>query len=227
MHSNVIQGHFPAGLSRAGSVKSQLHGAAVQLAPHLLRSSAGQPLPPAVRQKMESLFGTSFAEVRVHVGPHVTSIGAQAFTHGNDIHFAAGQYDPVSPAGARMLARQLAHVVQQRAGKVRNPYGTGIAIVQDRLLDAEAERMSRRVAQRYVVVPSDRVFTKLGRFPRRVSPNRPMVLRETAVFPAQERDRRRGYLRTDGSANIVNKNEPGLRVSEDGQMAIEKSHHSK
>jgi hypothetical protein len=37
-------------------------------------------------------------------------------------------------------------VVQQRAGRVRNPLGGGVAVVQDPVLEAEAERTGTRVA---------------------------------------------------------------------------------
>jgi len=106
--------------------------------------AGGQPLPPAVRQRMEAAFGTSFADVRVHVGPHAQSIGALAFTHGTHLHLAPGAGNPNTPSGQRILAHELAHVVQQRAGRVRNPFGAGVVVVQDALLEAEAERMARR-----------------------------------------------------------------------------------
>jgi hypothetical protein len=106
----------------------------------------GQPLPPNVRQKMESFFGASFADVRVHVGPQATSIGALAFTQGSHIHFAPGQYNPASPQGQQVLGHELAHVVQQRAGRVRNPFGSGVAVVQDRHLESEADQMGMRAA---------------------------------------------------------------------------------
>jgi hypothetical protein len=103
-------------------------------------ASGGQPLPLAVRQKMEAQFGTSFADVRVHVGPFAASVGALAVTHGSDIHFAPGQYQPGAPHTEQILRHELAHVVQQRTGRVRNPFGSGLAIVHDPVLDAEAAR---------------------------------------------------------------------------------------
>ncbi|MBV8519772.1 MAG: DUF4157 domain-containing protein [Acidobacteria bacterium] len=107
-------------------------------------TGAGEPLPPQVRQAMESIFGASFAAVRVHVGPHPATIGAVAFTHGTDIHIAPGHYDPSSVQGRRVLAHELTHVVQQRAGRVRNPHGSGVVVVSDPGLEAEADRMSLR-----------------------------------------------------------------------------------
>lgn len=106
----------------------------------------GQPLPVPVRQKMESFFNTSFADVRVHVGAQAPAIGALAFTHGSNLYFAPGQYNPNTVQGQQLLGHELTHVVQQRAGRVRNPFGSGVAVVQDREMEAEAERMGLQAA---------------------------------------------------------------------------------
>jgi hypothetical protein len=113
----------------------------VQLAAALPRA-AGQPLPLNVRQKMETVFGKSFADVRVHVGPQAASVGAHAFTQGTNVYFAPGRYQPHTTHGQRLLAHELTHVVQQREDRVRNPFGSGIAVVRNAALEAEAERMS-------------------------------------------------------------------------------------
>ena len=119
--------------------------------------AGGQPLDPNVRQRMEAAFGQSFANVRVHVGAHVAAIGAVAFTHGAQIHFAPGNYNPATPQGRQLLAHELAHVVQQRAGRVQNPFGSGVAVVQNASLEAEADRMARRAAQAPARQPDARV----------------------------------------------------------------------
>ncbi|HEX7181431.1 MAG TPA: DUF4157 domain-containing protein [Thermoanaerobaculia bacterium] len=106
----------------------------------------GQSLPGAVRSRMEALFRTDFSGVRIHVEPQAIAIGALAFTVGPNIHFAPGRYDPVSPQGLRLLGHELAHVVQQREGRVRHPSGQGLAIVHNFALEAEAERWSLRAA---------------------------------------------------------------------------------
>jgi hypothetical protein len=108
--------------------------------------SPGKRLPQAIQAKMESLFGTGFGDVRIHESPAATTIGALAFTQGSSIFFAPGQYNPNTPQGQRLLGQQLAHVVQQRSGRVRNPFGAGIAVVNDPLLKAEAEMMGARAA---------------------------------------------------------------------------------
>jgi Domain of unknown function (DUF4157) len=58
--------------------------------------------------------------VRVHVGDMASrsaaALGARAFTVGQDIVFAAGEYQPTTSRGERLLAHELAHTLQQRNG---------------------------------------------------------------------------------------------------------------
>jgi hypothetical protein len=124
------------------------HPNAIPLPPHLapVFGAPGQPLPADVRQPMEAAFGTSFADVRIHIDPRVTTLGAHAFTHGTNIHIAPGQFAPGTVRGRHLIAHELAHVVQQRAGRVSNPFGSGVAIVHDPALEADAERMATRAA---------------------------------------------------------------------------------
>ncbi len=110
---------------------------------NLRPKSGGWPLPRDVQTKMEAALGASFSDVRVHVGPEAAAIGAIAFTWGSDLHFAPGQYNPHTPHGQFLLGHELTHVVQQRAGRVSNPFGTGVAVVQDQALEAEADRLGR------------------------------------------------------------------------------------
>lgn len=132
--SPVVQRH---GTGEAFQLPSQLSN---------FGGGSGQPLPAAVLQKMESFFGTSFGDIRVHVGPQASAIGALAFTHGSNLYFAQGQYNPNTTRGQQILAHELTHVVQQRAGRVRNPFGSGVAVVNDRSMEAEAERMGHLAA---------------------------------------------------------------------------------
>jgi len=47
-------------------------------------------------------------------------LNAQAFTHGRDIYFNAGKYDPESTQGKKLLAHELTHVVQQTGAKTQD-----------------------------------------------------------------------------------------------------------
>jgi ribosomal protein S18 acetylase RimI-like enzyme len=149
----VIQGFFSAAGSAAGSGRILQRKASVQLRPgmdafpvDLRPKSGGWPLPRDVQEKMEKAMGANFSDIRIHVGTEATSIGAIAFTWGSDIHFAPGQYNPHTPHGQFLLGHELAHVVQQRAGRVANPFGSGVAVVQDHALEAEADRLGRMAA---------------------------------------------------------------------------------
>ena len=117
-----------------------------------LASGGGKPLSDAVRGKMEAALGADFSDVRVHVGPQAERIGAVAFTMGSEIYFAPGRYQPDTLQGQQLLGHELAHVVQQRQGRVRNPMGTGVAVVQDQILEAEADRMGLRASAQPVNV---------------------------------------------------------------------------
>jgi hypothetical protein len=78
---------------------------------------AGAPLPADVRTFFEPRFQRDFGDVRVHTGAHAAasaqSFNALAYTRGRDIVFGEAQYAPGTSAGRRLIAHELAHVVQQ------------------------------------------------------------------------------------------------------------------
>ncbi len=81
----------------------------------------GRPLDAPLRTDLEQRFGHDFSRVRVHTDGtairHAQALGAQAFTHGTNIVFDAGEFTPHTRAGRNLLAHELAHVLQQsRAG---------------------------------------------------------------------------------------------------------------
>ena len=86
---------------------------------HEVLHSPGQTLDQATRSIFEARFGHDFSGVRIHADAQAAtsaeSINAQAFTVGRDVVFAKGQYSPRTAAGQRLLAHELAHVVQQRS----------------------------------------------------------------------------------------------------------------
>ena len=88
------------------------------LADRLARTQAGgEALAPAVRRPMEAAFGRDFSRVRMHRDTEAADLSRQlsalAFTRGSHIYFGSGTYDPEGSAGKRLLAHELAHVVQQ------------------------------------------------------------------------------------------------------------------
>lgn len=81
---------------------------------------SGNSMDNDTRFFMESRFGHDFSGVRIHhdhrAAESARSFDALAYTHGSDIVFGQGQYDPYSERGRHLLAHELAHVVQHSAG---------------------------------------------------------------------------------------------------------------
>jgi hypothetical protein len=158
MTYRVIQGYFRTGLAIPVGQSAQMKSAGqkrpgVNAFPVVLRAAiGGMPLPIEVQTKMESALGANFSDVRIHIGPEAASVGAIAFTWGSNIHFAPGHYNPGTPQGQELLGHELAHVRQQRAGRVTNPFGRGVAVVQDVALEAEADRLGRQAARSVAAV---------------------------------------------------------------------------
>ena len=79
--------------------------------------SPGIPLDMATRAFMEPRFGHDFSKVRVHADDRAAesaqAVNALAYTAGSHVVFGAGGYRPESDGGKRLLAHELAHVVQQ------------------------------------------------------------------------------------------------------------------
>lgn len=111
-------------------------------------TTGGEPLNAANRRPLEAHFGADLADVRVHTGSEAadsaTKLDALAYTSGRDIYFAPGMYAPASDSGRRLLAHEVAHVVQQSSGKeptIATKSSRGVKIgAPDDVLEEEAKR---------------------------------------------------------------------------------------
>ncbi|MCL4266862.1 MAG: DUF4157 domain-containing protein [Anaerolineae bacterium] len=115
---------------------------------HEVLRSPGRPLDFATRAFMEPRFAHDFSQVRVHTdgkaAESARAVKALAYTVGRDVVFGLGQYQPATNAGQKLLAHELAHVVQQ--GGVR---GTAMRIgSQDDPAELKAQSASERALQR-------------------------------------------------------------------------------
>ncbi len=85
-----------------------------------LNGGNGRSLDSQTRAFMESRFGHSFNQVRVHTGETAAranrALQADAFAYGQNIWFNRGLYNPGTDAGRYLLAHELAHTLQQRGG---------------------------------------------------------------------------------------------------------------
>ncbi len=82
------------------------------------RSRSGRPLPNPIRAYFESRLDSDFSSVRIHHDSKSAetpqSTDPRAYTFSEDIVFGAGHYAPETMSGKRLLAHELAHVMQQR-----------------------------------------------------------------------------------------------------------------
>lgn len=78
----------------------------------------GNPLDASVKNYLEPRFGVDLGNVRIHTDADANrlsrAIHAKAFTVGNDIAFAQGQYSPGTLEGEKLIAHELTHTIQQR-----------------------------------------------------------------------------------------------------------------
>jgi hypothetical protein len=154
----VLAGTSVPYLRQAPSKPQRKHrGESVSTAPDPARSfsagaetaaaaSGGAPLPADVHAYFGPRFGWDFTDVRVHTGAAASAaalaINARAFTVGHDIGFAPGEYAPATPQGRRLIAHELAHVVQQASSPsmafrvMRTPY-PGCTLATTGILDAD------------------------------------------------------------------------------------------
>jgi hypothetical protein len=74
-------------------------------------ATPGHPLDAATRAFMEPRFGHDFSRVRIHTDPQAAqsaaAVNALAYTVRRDVVFGAGQYQPGTDAGKRLIAHEL------------------------------------------------------------------------------------------------------------------------
>jgi len=128
----------------------------------------GRALDQPVLAEMESRFGHDFSGVRLHTDARADTsaqaLDARAYTVGQDVVFATGQYAPHTEAGRQVLAHELAHTMQQ--GSV--PSATRQHLRVSRPAD-ESEREAELAAQSSFNSPSP------------LTPVQPHVQRQTAT----------------------------------------------
>jgi hypothetical protein len=84
----------------------------------------GSDLDGGVAARLSGSLG-DLSDVRVHTDDTADqlnrSVSARAFATGTDVYFAKGEYNPGSPSGDKLIAHELAHVVQQRGASASGP----------------------------------------------------------------------------------------------------------
>lgn len=108
-----------AGMADKTSMTQQMPAAAFQQL--LGRHDSGKQLHPEDRRFFEARFGFDFNSVRIHssrsAAGSARALASRAYTMGTDITFGADEYRPRTREGRRLIAHELAHVVQQARGR--------------------------------------------------------------------------------------------------------------
>ncbi len=80
-------------------------------------AGTGRSMSGKLLADMSHQFGMDLSDVTIHTDKEATQLnkelGALAFTHGKDIYFNAGKFNPETSEGKFLLAHELTHVVQQ------------------------------------------------------------------------------------------------------------------
>ncbi len=128
---------------------------------HDVLRSSGQPLNADTRAFMEPRFGQDFSHVRVHTDAKAAqsarAVNAMAYTVGNQIAFDAGQYQPQTADGKRLLAHELTHTVQQKGSGL--PPANGIRLGAS---DSPEERQADSAAQQAFATNQESVALPTG-----------------------------------------------------------------
>lgn len=110
---------------------------------HKVLDSPSMPLDSSTRVFMEDRFGHDFSRVRIHsdtqAAESAKAVGAQAYTVGQHVVFGRDKYQ--GAFGNKLLAHELAHVVQQRNAA----YPAGGVTMADPSWEREADSAAEAV----------------------------------------------------------------------------------
>jgi hypothetical protein len=226
-HADVLDLQHAAGNRAVSEVVQSSHTASRgNDVPPIVRSvlnSSGQPLDPATRAFMEPRFGHDFSQVRVHNNAlaHQAAGGqlARAFTVGTHVVFGPRRYEPTSIEGKRLLAHELAHVVQQAGPESGASASARHEIDADHAATAAIQGRPAAVLQRAPVgvqreplseeeiakLPLDQVEARLA---ANEDESSPIVLNESAQDRLEE-ERRSLIKRRDKLSGVI---APGINA---------------
>jgi hypothetical protein len=114
-----------------------------------------------LQMKANSTFGEDFSNVSIHKNSSkAKDLGALAFTQGENIHFAPGEFNPQSQKGQELIGHEVAHVQQQRQNRVKPTIQTKNGNVNNSpLLEKEADEKGKQFAnsENFEVIQSKRI----------------------------------------------------------------------
>lgn len=107
----------------------------------VLTESTGVSVPEGLKSGFEQMSGLSFEDVRIHYSsPNPARIGAYAYTAGKNVYLGPGQ--------EKHLPHELAHVMQQKQGRVRPTVSRyGLKMNDSASLEREADLLGNAALQ--------------------------------------------------------------------------------
>lgn len=162
----VQRGTLP-GIQRRASAGGDAAGATAAAVDRVV-NSPGLALDQTTRDFFEPRFGHDFGHVRIHADSEAAhsarAVAAHAYAVGGHVVFGEGRYAPHSPGGRRLLAHELAHVVQQdgAGGSASDP--TILRDTDEAAEKAELDKAEEEAARiRYRKAELDRTHANLVR----------------------------------------------------------------
>jgi Domain of unknown function (DUF4157) len=148
----------------AATPRSRYDAPATYGVPRYLSKPEPQPEQQAERAEQPSAALPDVTAIATQMGVELSKVGlhhdesaqraahregARAFTHGNDIYFNRGEFNPSTTAGRALIGHEMAHVAQQQAGQAHG--------VQRKVLgDAgEADRKKLELPSAPATIPDD------------------------------------------------------------------------
>ena len=104
-------------------------------------------LPRSLLHDVEDFFQTDLSAVQFYETAWVRRLGARALACGDRVCFDRSRFNPDTAPGRRLIIHELAHVVQQRWYRAGRLSWRGTALVDDPILEAEAEAAAKRFLQ--------------------------------------------------------------------------------
>ena len=132
------------------SKKSNADAKAVDTAKEKRNRKGNKALPEGLNTNLEHSFGFDFSKVKIFKNSHrAEQMDARAFTQGDQVHFAPGEFNPNSETGKNLIGHEFTHVVQQHAGMVTPTavMGKGLLVNNDARLEQEADYFGKKAAK--------------------------------------------------------------------------------
>jgi hypothetical protein len=111
----------PPGGDATASLLASQRSAGNQATTRLARALAARKLGPTAGAREQRGIVADLSAVQVREAPDAGPTDALAMARGTEIHFSPGAFDPGNSRGMELIGHEIAHVVQQRAGRVTPP----------------------------------------------------------------------------------------------------------